>query len=180
MSDLCVRPPPADCTKVAEKLAGYRLGNYAPKEERAAVVGELTEACESARLSVDEGKCILEAESRMDIAQCPRPLLKELSGGGGDCKAVGENFARLFISEMGQSATAEARARAGETLSRAIAASCMEDGWPDSGKTCVGAAETMKDMSDCADAFPKEFGDVPEKRLGPVVEQIMSELMGSG
>src|SRR4051794_10101972 len=48
LSDLCVRPPAADCTAVAESLASLELGNYAPREQRATVVAAKRAACETA------------------------------------------------------------------------------------------------------------------------------------
>jgi hypothetical protein len=182
MSELCVRPPPADCAKVAEKLASYRLGNYAPKEERAKVIGELTGKCEEARLSVDEGKCILEAQGRMEIAQCPRPLLDELAGDKDGCKAVADQVARFFVdafSQQGMGDRSKAEKFAPEIAS-AIQASCVEDAWPDAPKRCFLMAASFDDMGDCQDAFPEELEDRVEKRLEPVIEKIMKLMMNDG
>src|SRR5437764_14797354 len=70
LSDLCVRPPPADCAKVADKLASYRVGNYAPRDQRDQMVADLTMKCTNAQLSADDGKCILHANTRYHIAPC--------------------------------------------------------------------------------------------------------------
>lgn len=179
MSELCVRPPPADCAKVAEKLASYRLGNYAPREERARVIGELTGTCEEARLSVDEGKCILEAESRLEIAQCPRPLLEELAGDKDGCKSVGEQVARFFVDAFSQQGTGDRGKveKFAPEIAAAISASCVDDAWPDAPKRCFMVAASFDDMGDCQDAFPDELKDRVEKRLMPVIEKVMKQVM---
>src|SRR5678816_335702 len=50
LSNLCVQPPPADCTSVGETLASFDLGNYAPVEERAPVVAKYKTQCENCLL----------------------------------------------------------------------------------------------------------------------------------
>lgn len=178
MSELCVRPPPADCEKVAAKLASYRLGNYAPKEEREEVLAELTTTCEEARLSVDEGKCILEAQGRLDIAKCPRPLLDEFKGDKDGCKAVGDQVARFFVDAFAQQTSDRARVeKFAPEIATAIQASCVEDLWPDAAKRCFTEASSFDNMGDCQDSFPDELKDRVEKRLMPVIEKVMKQVM---
>ncbi len=74
LSDLCVRPPPADCVQVARKVGYLTLSNYTPKERRAAFESDVVTACEQLHLSRDEGDCILRAKSREQLAGCPKPL----------------------------------------------------------------------------------------------------------
>lgn len=74
LSDLCVRPPPADCVQVARKVGYLTLSNYTPKEQREAFEGRAVAACKSLHLSRDEGNCILRARSRQELAGCPKPL----------------------------------------------------------------------------------------------------------
>ncbi len=180
MSELCVRPPPADCAPVAQKLASYRLGNYAPREERARVLAELTEACTAARLSIDEGKCIVDATSRLDVAKCPRPLLAELQGDADGCKSVAEALARGLLEGF---ATDPGQRRAVEPLlpelTSAMAAACVEDLWPEAGKQCVLAAKSFELMGRCDDAFGKDTFDRIGKRLMPVLEKLMAAISGS-
>jgi hypothetical protein len=178
MSELCVRPPPADCTKVAEKLAGYRLGNYAPKEERAKVVGELTATCEEARLSVDEGQCILDAQGRFEVAKCPRPLLDEFKGDKDGCKAVGDQVGRFFVDAFSQNGMGDRAAieKHVPELASAVTASCVEDLWPEAVKQCLTQAPSFDRMESCMDGFPKELEDRIEEKLEPVVEKIIQEV----
>lgn len=77
-SELCVRPPSADCGPVARRLAGYRVGNYATPEQIAPVVAELTQACTAARLTAREGRCLIDAPDEATLLECPRRLLPEL------------------------------------------------------------------------------------------------------
>ena len=58
LSNLCVRPPPADCTAVGEGLASHDLGNYAEPEDRAPVVDKYKRACHKAMVSKEQGECI--------------------------------------------------------------------------------------------------------------------------
>src|SRR4051812_45288828 len=51
LSNLCVRPPPADCQVVADQLASLDLGNYAEPEERAPVVAKYKGQCETLYVS---------------------------------------------------------------------------------------------------------------------------------
>jgi hypothetical protein len=82
LSELCVAPPAADCAKVAEHLSYLLLGNYAPREERAAFLANIQQECVAMKLSKEDGACLLRAEGRQSIGQCERPL------GVGDCKKV--------------------------------------------------------------------------------------------
>src|SRR5262249_11493852 len=89
LSDLCVKPPAADCGKVAELLASFELGNYAPREQRAPVVASKRQACEAASITKEEGTCIDAAADKFAAAKCAPRLFPELaSNGGGDCPAV--------------------------------------------------------------------------------------------
>jgi hypothetical protein len=75
LSDLCVRPPGADCEAVAQVLTSIELGNYAPKEQRATRVIALTAICHAQNLTEDEGACILDKKTKDDLAFCPKPLI---------------------------------------------------------------------------------------------------------
>ena len=75
LSDVCVRPPPADCSAVAEALTSLELGNYAAREERAARVAALTAACRDQHVSKDEGACLVAATTVLEATYCPKPLI---------------------------------------------------------------------------------------------------------
>ena len=82
LSDLCVRPPAADCAKVGDNLAYLLLDNYAPREERAALRADVVRQCEDQGLSADDGQCLSRATSKADLRACPKVL------GLGDCARI--------------------------------------------------------------------------------------------
>ncbi|MEZ4404744.1 MAG: hypothetical protein R3B06_32290 [Kofleriaceae bacterium] len=77
-SERCVRPPGADCAAVAQRLVGYRVGNYATVEERAPVLAELAGACQAAQLTAREGACLTVAVGEDALLACPRVLVPAL------------------------------------------------------------------------------------------------------
>lgn len=82
LSNLCVRPPPADCAKVAEALGPIFLDNYTPREERDRFAADVRRECESASFTREDGECLSRAKSRQDINACPHPI------GLGDCTKI--------------------------------------------------------------------------------------------
>lgn len=92
LSDRCVRPAGADCQLVAESLATLELGNYAPREERAARELALRRQCEREHLSKEDGACLVTATSKDEIAWCPKPLIVPTrigEVGGGSARSGG-------------------------------------------------------------------------------------------
>lgn len=88
-SNLCVRPPPADCAKVAEQLSYQMLDNYTPRERRDAFLADTRRQCEAMALSKDDGECLLRARTRAELGACPRPL------GIGDCAKIKSHLEQL-------------------------------------------------------------------------------------
>jgi hypothetical protein len=158
LSDVCVRPPPADCAKVATKLASYRLGNYAPRDERDKVIEELRASCVAAQLSVEEGDCILEATGRLAVARCPEPLLAELEGDADGCKTVAKILTSTLVTDMGQDPAKREKILALEPEVReVVTAACTDDHWPDAVKECLGKASDMRSIDPCMDDMPKDL-----------------------
>lgn len=121
LSNLCVRPPQADCAVVGEQMASIQLGNYAEPEERAPIADKYKAACEAAHVEKDQGVCIGKAKDRWAAAQCaPRmfPDVKE------DCASIGDKTRGVAkIMYRGQAQYVDAAAKA-------AALSCTEDKWP--------------------------------------------------
>lgn len=92
LSNLCVRPPPADCAKIAEQLSFILLDNYTPREQRAAFMAEARGQCDAARLSADDGECITRAQSRAELRECPVTI------GLGDCAKITAHLEKLQSS----------------------------------------------------------------------------------
>ena len=82
LSNLCVRPPPADCGKVADALGPIFLDNYTPREERARFAADVRAECEGGGLTREDGECLARAKSRADLAACAHPI------GLGDCAKI--------------------------------------------------------------------------------------------
>ncbi len=89
LSDLCVRPPPADCAAVGKQLSFRFLDNYTPRAQRDAFVAEVGRQCETGRLSERDGACLVRARNRAELRACPRPI------GIGDCAKLESHFATL-------------------------------------------------------------------------------------
>lgn len=88
-SNLCVRPPPADCARIAEALSYLTLDNYTPREQRDAFLTDTRRQCEAMALSKDDGECLLRARAPSELRDCPRPL------GVGDCAKIKAHLEQL-------------------------------------------------------------------------------------
>lgn len=75
LSDRCVRPPGADCTRVGEALTSLELGNYAPIEERRPKVTAYQAKCDAQNLTKDEGACVIAAKTMEQLRLCPKPVM---------------------------------------------------------------------------------------------------------
>jgi hypothetical protein len=95
LSELCVAPPGADCAAIADHLGGLLLGNYAPREERAGFVAEITAECTKEKLTREAGECLLRAEGRQAIGGCPTPL------GVGDCAKIVPHLKAMLATAGG-------------------------------------------------------------------------------
>jgi hypothetical protein len=180
-SELCVRPPGADCAKVAAKLSGYRLDNYAPRDERARVIAEIEAMCVDAQLTEDEGRCIVQAQGRSEIGVCPRPLLPELANDPSGCKGLGAHFTGLLFTEMaGQGAERAKLERYRDELTAALDASCAEDGWTEAARKCVFDASSMDDAEECDRVVPRELQRKVRARMEPLLDRIEAETKGGG
>lgn len=136
LSNLCVQPLPADCAKVAEALGFVFLDNYAPREERARFQADVTVACEGAKLSKDEGECLVRAKSRMDVRACPRPI------GLGDCKKMTAHVEALRAADTLDPYLVTPTDRLVERCRVEVPTLAFE--------RCVLASKTMSDVERCA------------------------------
>ncbi len=177
LSDRCVRPPPADCDKVGAKLASYRLGNYAPREQRDQVVAELAGVCRAAQLSVEEGACILDARSRVDVARCPRPLLDELAADQSGCRAAAQSLAGVLVAELIPDAAARQRSQGLiDELIDATQQTCVDDAWSVEAMRCIGAAQRTQDLKPCEKTLSKAQQDSAERNLEPLMERLQQAI----
>lgn len=136
MSDLCVRPPAADCDKVGESVAYLMLDNYAPREERAATRAHIARQCVDQGLSADDGQCLIRARSKGDLRACPRVV------GFGDCARI---KAHLDGLQAGNGVDAYL-----VTGADRIAARCRTEAPTLAFERCVLAALALADVDRCA------------------------------
>lgn len=121
LSNLCVRPPQADCKLVGEQLASLQLGNYAEPEERAPLVAKLAQACEAAHVEKDQGVCLGKAKDRWAAAQCAPKLFPEMKE---DCATVGEKVRGIAKTMY------RGNVQYADAMVKATVQSCTEDKWP--------------------------------------------------
>jgi hypothetical protein len=136
LSDLCVRPPAADCAKVGESLAYVLTDNYTPREERDGLRNDLTRQCQDGGFTADEGACLARATSPADIRACPRVL------GLGDCKRI---TAHLDGLRSANGVDAYLVTSADRIISR-----CRSESPTLAVERCVLGARTIADVDRCA------------------------------
>ncbi len=171
LSNLCVRPPAADCGAVAETLASQELGNYAPRDKRAALVATRRAACEAAMVSKDEGKCLDGAHDRFAAAACVPRMFPDLAVGSGSagssapCDEIATRM-RAMIAKKDPSQDKMIEAATG-----VVRASCVEDGWPEALKQCFLTLAAGDSMRACDSLMPpglqQRMQDRMRKTLAP-------------
>jgi hypothetical protein len=131
LSELCVRPPGADCAKIAEKLGGLLLGNYAPRAERDAFLAATRDECAALALTEEEGECLLGASHRNALSRCPKVI------GVGDCGKIVAHLETLRTDPYLVTAVDRLQSRCkNETPSKGL-------------ETCVLAAKAVADLDRC-------------------------------
>jgi hypothetical protein len=135
-SNLCVRPPPADCAKVAEQLSFLMLDNYTPREQRDGFLAETRRQCETMHLSKDDGECLLRARTRGELGACPRPL------GVGDCAKIKQHLEQV---RGGSGVDAYLVTEADRIIGR-----CKAEAPTLIFEQCVMAAKTLDDVGRCS------------------------------
>ena len=137
LSDLCVRPPPADCTKVGEKLGYLMLGNYAPQDKREAFHKEIAAECNAAHLTKEQGDCILNASDTKALAKCEKPL------GMADCDKMMEHVVKTIAPSDPKIA------RMLDSDRSKLLRECKERGLTKVHEACVLAAMSEPDLRRC-------------------------------
>lgn len=166
LSNLCVRPPPADCQPIADQLASMELGNYAEPEVRAPIVANYKAACDKAYVSKEEGACIAAAHTKQDAATCAPRMFPELaSSGTGDCPTVVQKIRSTMMSQVGATLDPSMQ-QTYERILKAAQESCVTDAWPDALKKCVlDAMGGIDAMSQCNAKTPPALQQKIQQRL---------------
>jgi len=175
LSNLCVRPPPADCQAVAEGLASYDLGNYAEPEERAPVVAKYKASCEKAHVTKEQGECFEKASDKTAAMMCaPFMFAEKVTVKGPSPGECGKVIARIRQTMAGQLSqvtdpqTLQMMNKAMEVMQE----SCELDGWPDNLKTCIlNAGDGTDAMTQCNSMMTPDIQQKMADRMMKIMQQ---------
>jgi hypothetical protein len=176
LSNLCVRPPPADCKLTADILASIDLGNYAEPEAREPVVAKYKAECERLMISKDEGKCLEKAGDRWSAAQCAPRLFPQLAGNGGagDCDKIAQKI-KATIEKQANYVNNPQMKKWFETTIDVVKQSCVEDKWPDDLKKCVLAVDASQNpmaMQGCTKQTPPDLQQKLQARMTKAMQDM--------
>lgn len=184
LSNVCVRPPPADCQAVAELLASFDLGNYAEPEERAPVVDKYKGACHKAMVSKEQGECIAKTTDKMAAFQCAPLMFPEMgkpaeAGGGGECDKIAAVMRGYMNRSMGGAQDPQTT-RMLEGVLTAMTESCAQDGWPATFKQCIlSAGDNTDAMNQCNAQMPPDVQQKLTERMTKLMQQQAGQPQGA-
>lgn len=169
LSNVCVKPPGANCTNVAEVLASIDLGNYAEPEDRAPVVDKYKAQCETLSLTKDEGDCLSKVKDRWAAAQCaPRVFPAQASpSSGNDCALVADKVKAFIEKSAGYVNNAQMKPWFDTTI-RVMREACEQDGWPAVLTKCI--------LQNQAPQNPSYF-QTCQKDMPPALQQKLQQRM---
>jgi len=137
LSNVCVKPPPANCQLVADELASFDLGNYAEPEARAPVVTKYKQQCETLYITKEEGTCLDKAKDKWAASQCAGRLFPELSKPGSECLQVGEKTrSAVYGQYRGQPIDPQTK-KYFDVMVDAVKKSCSDDKWSPQVTKCL-------------------------------------------
>jgi hypothetical protein len=177
LSNLCVRPPPADCQVIADQLTSFDLGNYAEPEERAPLVDTYKRACHKAMVSKEQGECMEKATDKAAASLCA-PLMfpevntpkKAATGNGGDCDQIMTITRQAMTKSVGSSQDPQ-MAKMLDAALGAMRESCEQDGWPVAFKQCILTSGTDTDaMNQCNAQMPPDLQKKLTERMMKIVQ----------
>lgn len=161
LSNLCVRPPPADCMAIAETLTSFDLGNYAEPDERAPIVDKYKTRCEAQVVSKEAGECIDKATDKAAAMACAPTMFPSV--GAADCTRI---ITKVRDAMMKQIASDP---RMLEMMGKALSVmqqSCEQDGWPEAlGQCALAAGDTTDALQSCQAQMPPELMKKIESRM---------------
>lgn len=171
LSNLCVRPPAADCTDVGEQLASIDLGNYAEPEARAPVVARYKAACETAMLSRDEQQCLDRTRDRWSAARCAPRMFPDLaSSSTGDCGAIAGRVRAAMQKQASYLSDPRMKTWFDRTMT-VMQESCEQDHWPDALKKCMLAGDELAAMTQaCNQQTPPALRQRLQERMNQAMQ----------
>ena len=176
LSNLCVRPPPADCQAVADQLASIDLGNYAEPETRAPVISRYKAACETALVSKEEGQCLDKARDKWSASQCVPRMFPELaSSSTGDCAALVEKTKAMIAKQAAYTSDPKMKTWFDRTMA-VMQEACEQDHWPDQLKKCMLASDgTTALQQNCAQAMPPALQEKLQARMTRAMQELQAQ-----
>ena len=153
----CERGAPGDCAAVADNLASFELGNYAPPEQRAPVIEQQRKRCEDAHVTKAEQACLVKATSKWAAARCAPRLYPDIAPmSDSECTEVQTRVRQALDKQVGQDPTQRAQM---DKMLGVLKEACEQDGWPESLRQCVIAAPPgdMAAVDKCSAQMPKEL-----------------------
>lgn len=139
-SKICVKPPPADCNKIALRLSYINLGNYAEPAERQKYVNEQLAECRKLNISKEEGECIERARHPAQLNKCRKGLVKVSR-----CEKMVNHFFEVLAKDQ----EAEKFRRFLVKERERLVAKCEEKNPTKAAEDCILAATTMRDARKC-------------------------------
>ena len=174
LSNLCVRPPPADCQAIADQLTSFELGNYAEPEERAPVADKYKRACNKAMVSKEQGQCMEKATDKVGAFQCAPLMFPELgkpaAAGGGDCDQI-MTITRAYMTKSVAGSQDPQMQKMLDAALGAMKESCEQDNWPVAFKQCILTAGDSTDaMNRCNGQMPPDIQKKMTDRMMKIVQ----------
>lgn len=175
LSNLCVRPPPADCQAIGEQLTSFELGNYAEPEEREPVVTKYKRACAKAMVSKEQGECIAKATDKPGVFQCAPLMFPDMgkpaeAGGTGECDQIATITRNAMSKSLGGSQDPQ-MVKMLEGVVVAMRESCAQDAWPDAFKQCIlTAGDNTEAMNRCNGQMPPDLQKKLTDRMMKIVQ----------
>jgi hypothetical protein len=165
LSNLCVRPPPANCQAVAEQLTSIDLGNYAEPEDRAPVIARYKAACETAMVTKEEGQCLDKAREKWSAGVCVPRMFPELaSSSTGDCAAIVDRVRAAMVKQASYLSDPKMKGWFDRTIA-ILQESCAQDHWPDSVKQCMLQSDAASLTTACNQQMPPALQQRLQERL---------------
>jgi hypothetical protein len=168
----CNEPGPAQsgsanaCARTADRLASFELGPTA-STNRVPTVAKHRAACDAAQLTEAEHRCIANAKDTWTAIACaPRMFPDRKPPGLTDCKLViGRTRAAVSAEMPGDSGSAGAVMI--DKMMTIMEKACIEDGWPESVRSCVLAtrAGDMAALQKCNQTLPQDMQDKLAARM---------------
>lgn len=138
-SNICVKPPPADCQKVALQMSYVILGNYAEPAARQNYVAAQKARCNRLVITKEEGECIAHAKSPAALNKCRAGLVE-----AGRCEKIIEHILAVIKTDPKAGYERYLVNRKDKLLRK-----CQRKNPTKEMETCVLAGQTVEELNKC-------------------------------